>query len=344
MEAEDAGQQVVEVVRDAAGERAERLHLLRLEQLELQLAAVGLGLVLRGDVLERAVDARGAAFLQLGAAEDADPHVPALDGDEREFAVEHVDAAVGVALLDGLEVAGREQPADVVERRLVTLRRLVDAVHLARPGDDLGVEIDLPAADAGEAAHLVGELVGAAQPVLEVLAGGDVGVRADHAQRPAVGGALHDLAAVEDPAPRPGLGPHAVFRRIARADLGQVFVLGLLRGGHVVGVNQLPPAFERGVNFARLVAQHARPLLVVVDLARREIPVPDGLIGTFQRELPARDGLGGARCTGGARRDGSWGARVGGHCGGGAAREWREGIRGGSAGQGPRQPGQAREP
>ena len=39
--AEDRGQQVVEVVRDAAGELADRLHLLRLPQLLLELAPLG---------------------------------------------------------------------------------------------------------------------------------------------------------------------------------------------------------------------------------------------------------------------------------------------------------------
>ena len=36
----DRGQEVVEVVRDAAGEAADRLHLLRLAQLRLELAPV----------------------------------------------------------------------------------------------------------------------------------------------------------------------------------------------------------------------------------------------------------------------------------------------------------------
>ena len=69
----DAGQQVVEVVREAAGELAHRLHLLRLAQLLLQLlalgdvAAGGVDLVVLGD----AVPAVGA----IGAVLGAQPHV-----------------------------------------------------------------------------------------------------------------------------------------------------------------------------------------------------------------------------------------------------------------------------
>ena len=50
--AEDHGQQVVEVVRDAAGELADGLHLLRLAELALEADALLLGLFARRDVLE----------------------------------------------------------------------------------------------------------------------------------------------------------------------------------------------------------------------------------------------------------------------------------------------------
>ena len=43
----DAGQDVVEVVRDAAGQLADRFHLLRLAQLALELGALDLGLAPR---------------------------------------------------------------------------------------------------------------------------------------------------------------------------------------------------------------------------------------------------------------------------------------------------------
>ena len=50
---EDRGEDVVEVVRDAAGQRAHRLELLRLAQLRFEPVALGLGVLAHGDVFER---------------------------------------------------------------------------------------------------------------------------------------------------------------------------------------------------------------------------------------------------------------------------------------------------
>ena len=60
-------QQVVEVVRDAAGELADRLHLLRLPQLFLRLFAGGNFLHQFGGALIDALFQRGAQFRQRGA-------------------------------------------------------------------------------------------------------------------------------------------------------------------------------------------------------------------------------------------------------------------------------------
>ena len=51
--ADDAGQDVVEVVGDAAGQLADRLHLLRLPQLGLELGMLGFGASARTDVARR---------------------------------------------------------------------------------------------------------------------------------------------------------------------------------------------------------------------------------------------------------------------------------------------------
>ena len=51
--AEDRREDVVEVVRDAAGQGAHRLELLRLAQLRLEPVALRLGTLALGDVLER---------------------------------------------------------------------------------------------------------------------------------------------------------------------------------------------------------------------------------------------------------------------------------------------------
>ena len=50
--AEDAGEEVVEVVRDATGESANGFHLLCLKELCFEVFALGFGLLARGDVTE----------------------------------------------------------------------------------------------------------------------------------------------------------------------------------------------------------------------------------------------------------------------------------------------------
>ena len=75
----DHGEQVVEVVRDPSGEQSDRLHLLGLEVLRLEI-------VQRGDVLHRAMDPHGDPALHLdlreGAAPDGRARVDAPGVDE----------------------------------------------------------------------------------------------------------------------------------------------------------------------------------------------------------------------------------------------------------------------
>src|ERR1700757_3090976 len=60
---DDRHQGVVEVVRNAAGERAQCLELLRMMQLMLQLAPLRLGLACLGDVSEDHEKMRGLTVL-----------------------------------------------------------------------------------------------------------------------------------------------------------------------------------------------------------------------------------------------------------------------------------------
>ena len=73
--AQDALQDVVEVVRDAAGEVADRLHLLRLAQLRLELHPLRFLHLARGDVARHAERVRPAAV--------ADRHRAHLDVEQR---------------------------------------------------------------------------------------------------------------------------------------------------------------------------------------------------------------------------------------------------------------------
>ena len=120
----DRGQQVVEVVRDAAGEAADRLHLLRLAQLYLQL------------VLSRQV------------ADDGD--VPAGPHVGRRHEVDPPLGAVGTVQCDlGLERAKLQKAAPQIGNRLVG-KQLVDRQPqrlVVRHAEQLGarpVEVDDP--------------------------------------------------------------------------------------------------------------------------------------------------------------------------------------------------------
>jgi hypothetical protein len=73
----DAGQDVVEVVSDTSRQRAERLQLLRLAQLFLQLAALPFGFALIGDVYSKHQQARLGAQLDRF---DPQHHLPQLAG------------------------------------------------------------------------------------------------------------------------------------------------------------------------------------------------------------------------------------------------------------------------
>ena len=82
--AEDRREDVVEVVRDAAGQGAHRLELLRLAQLRLEPVALRLGTLARGDVFERTGHAVRFALLVA----------------QRDTAVAEPAPAVGAAMVD----------------------------------------------------------------------------------------------------------------------------------------------------------------------------------------------------------------------------------------------------
>ena len=110
--AEDRGEDVVEVVRDAAGQRAHRLELLRLAQLRFEPVALGLGVLARGDVFERT----------------GHPVRPALLVTQRDAALAEPDPAVRARVVEPvLDLPVRS--AAVVE---VGLQRVVHALLVVR--------------------------------------------------------------------------------------------------------------------------------------------------------------------------------------------------------------------
>jgi hypothetical protein len=85
---QNTGEQVVEVMGDAAGERAEGLHFLGLEQLALQLAPHFLRIAPGRDILKAAEESRHLTLVGLGLAQDADPQLVAAGRDEGQLQIE----------------------------------------------------------------------------------------------------------------------------------------------------------------------------------------------------------------------------------------------------------------
>ena len=86
--ADDTGEEIVEIVRDAAGERAQGVHLLRLEELALEFAAGAFALMAGGDVLQRSAQRDGAALAEFGATDHAHPPGAASRGNVGQLKVE----------------------------------------------------------------------------------------------------------------------------------------------------------------------------------------------------------------------------------------------------------------
>ncbi len=141
----DDGQQVVEVVRDAAGQPADAVHLLRVLELDLQLGVLG-------DVHVRAEQADGRAGLiaqPRGAREDvairpvpvAEPELHFVARrravDECLHGVQHARAVLGM------------QPITPLGGRVGELGCLVTdlPLPLGRVVDDIGAQIPVPQAD-----------------------------------------------------------------------------------------------------------------------------------------------------------------------------------------------------
>src|SRR4051812_5684329 len=88
MIADDPGEKVVEIMRDAAGKRSERFHFFRVEKLTLEFTSGRFGLVLDCDVLECAVNAWRFCSPPFDSAEISHPDLPAFRGQEWQFEIE----------------------------------------------------------------------------------------------------------------------------------------------------------------------------------------------------------------------------------------------------------------
>ncbi|HEX7436379.1 MAG TPA: hypothetical protein VF308_06725 [Caldimonas sp.] len=238
-------------------------------------------------------DARG---LEIGAGQQQGEFLAAIARDEFALA------------LDGLadEARHRAQPfvAGGVAVAVVVVLEMVDVDHqqrhglaLARGARPLGVQRlveEAPVADLCQPVdgrELRQALVEALQFELDALAFGDVHVRAHHAQRPAVGCALDDLAAAQQPGPVAGLLADPEFRLVGHALLLE---MGLQRHCDALGVlrvKQGPPSRTLVADLSTVVAELEAGQLVLVEPVAGDVPIPEAELGATQREF---EPLGGA--------------------------------------------------
>ena len=193
---ENAGEEVVEIVGDAAGELPDGLHLLRLGELELEVAAVG-------DVAPRGENGRHvAAGIGFG-------HEPPVEdkGPAAHFA--------GVLHREGLP--GLEDAAHALVPVGYHLRRhahlgvsLAEHLLLRQSAEDTGRRIriempPLPVDALDDVGGVLGEgaitLLARPQGLFGLFSGGDVAAYAHDAGNAAVGVAQRDLARKQPPLP-----------------------------------------------------------------------------------------------------------------------------------------------
>src|SRR5262245_15925869 len=244
--AEDRAEDIVEVVRDAAGERADRLQALRAAQLLLHLAQLLLGLLPLRDVLHEADHARGVAH-------GVEKHAPArLQPVHRAVRMDH--AVFGGDLTRTVRVAQRVLDRGPVLRMHALLPRFespvvgagCEAVHRLEVGRPAVLALALPDLpfEGDGARRLLRELehfLARAQFFLDAFALRDVARAAVIALEATL--LIEDRraarAVVADLAVRPRAAVFEIAERPARREIG--LVLGP-RGGQVRGIARKLPA------------------------------------------------------------------------------------------------------
>ncbi len=117
---------------------------------------------------------------------------------------------------------------------------------------------------------------------------GDVGMGADHAQRPAFGVAAHHLAAIEYPLVLAVAAEHAVLVAVARRAAVEVGLNVSHHPRQIVRVHPFRPLRQRVADVELPVAQHRLPARAEEDGAVLDVPVPYAVAGAFEGELPAQ--------------------------------------------------------
>ncbi len=138
-------------------------------------------------------------------------------------------------------------------------------------------EVPCPDADARHVDRVLESLLHFARVVFGNRAVPDVHADADHAQRRSIGRALHDTAALEQPAPLAATRADAIFRVVVIRAAGNVRREAALRLADIVAVDIVVPALHVVSAIAGLDIEPLAPVVVPAGPldAEVELPQPD---------------------------------------------------------------------
>ncbi|OIQ74441.1 hypothetical protein GALL_439030 [mine drainage metagenome] len=119
------------------------------------------------------------------------------------------------------------------------------------------------------------------------LAFGDVGVGANHAQRPALVIAADNHAARQHPLPAAVLATHPVFVAVTRCQSGKVGLMVMPDPRHIIGVGALVHLVVFVGYFTGRKTIHAQQTVGGIFFAFGNIPVPQPVSDALHRQLPA---------------------------------------------------------
>ena len=278
----DDHQQIVEVVGDAAGQLAERFHLLRLRELLAGLFERDLRLALRGDVAGDLGEADQFAGVVADRVDDDAgvetaailAHAPALRF-VLPLARGNLERALGLAR--GAVLLGKEEPEMPADDFVGTIAfdapsALVPVVHAA-----VGVEhVDRIVAHAFKQQSVA--LLRLAQRLFRLLALGHIDAHAQHAD----GGAVHGRASPRPMLCRWRMPPSGRTMRSSWLNSLPDFKRAADAPAHlrpVVGMDEAEEFLERAVKLLGRDAVDFEQLVRPVDPVRLDVPRPAAEIG-----------------------------------------------------------------
>ena len=272
--AEDRRQQIVEIVRDAAGEPADAFHLLRLQELRFEALPFG-------DVLHDAEHARGLAAL---VAEDL-----RLRRDPSRVRAVRIGAELDVErqrqidrVIDRFEqrrtIFGMHEIEQIVERAAERSGREIEhAIRVAAPAHGVRGEVPVPRADLAAVERHAEALFAVTQRLLRFLARGDVEHRADQSDRLAIR-VVDDVAAIVD------VGVGAIRAQEAIFVGPEVSARNVERDARrdalaIVGMDVALPPFGLARRLVGGIAEERLQAFVPPHQIGGEVPVADRVVG-----------------------------------------------------------------